>query len=135
MIAEVGCATICNSSGNLLFYTNGLVVWNREHSVMPNGDSIFGNSGINQNSIIIQKPGNQSIYCLFTIDSTGLIYSEVDLNLENGLGDITIKNQNLGEVSNKITAIKHCNAKYTWVIVHSYDDNTFEALLVTDSIG
>jgi gliding motility-associated-like protein len=135
MIAEAGCATICNSAGNLLFYTNGLFVWNREHSVMPNGDSILGSSGFNQNNIIIQKPGSQNIYCLFTIDSTGLFYSEVDLDLENGRGDITIKNHQLGPVSNKITAVKHCNAKYTWVIVHSFDDNTFEALLVTDSIG
>lgn len=135
MIAKVGCASICDSLGNLLFYTNGLFVWNREHSVMPNGDSILGNSGINQNSIIIQKPGSQNIYCLFTIDSSGLIYSEVDLDLENGLGDITIKNYNLGKVSNKITAVKHCNAKYTWVIVHPIEDNTFEAFLVTDTLG
>jgi gliding motility-associated-like protein len=135
MIAEAGCATICDSSGNLLFYTNGLVVWNREHAVMPNGDSIFGYSGFNQNCIIIQKPGNQNIYCLFTIDSTGLNYSEVDLDLENGLGDITLKNHILGKVSSKITAVKHCNAKYTWVIVHSKEDNTFEAHLVTDTIG
>ena len=32
-----GCATISDANGNLLFYTNGMTVWNRNHEVMENG--------------------------------------------------------------------------------------------------
>jgi len=32
-----GCATISNNNGQLLFYTDGITVWNRNHVVMPNG--------------------------------------------------------------------------------------------------
>ncbi|MCO6493491.1 MAG: hypothetical protein J5I98_34035, partial [Phaeodactylibacter sp.] len=31
---------ICDKEGNLLFYTNGCAVLNREHEVMPNGDTL-----------------------------------------------------------------------------------------------
>ena len=33
-------ASICDKDGNLLFYTNGCAVANREHQVMPHGDSL-----------------------------------------------------------------------------------------------
>ena len=29
-----GCATICDSTGKLLFYTNGVIVYNRNHEIM-----------------------------------------------------------------------------------------------------
>ena len=28
-----GCAAISDSTGNLLFYTNGVTVWNKEHQI------------------------------------------------------------------------------------------------------
>src|ERR1043165_9086430 len=34
------CASISDSSGQLLFYTNGVNVYNRLGEVMPNGDSL-----------------------------------------------------------------------------------------------
>ena len=29
-----GCASMADASGNLLFYTNGITVWNQTHAVM-----------------------------------------------------------------------------------------------------
>ena len=51
-----GCATMCDNMGNILFYTNGVTVWNSEHEVMPNGDELFGNVSSTQSAIIIKKP-------------------------------------------------------------------------------
>ena len=34
MFAQEGCATINDKNGQLLFYTNGLSVWNKQHQVM-----------------------------------------------------------------------------------------------------
>jgi hypothetical protein len=39
-----GCATISDSDGNLLFYTNGMTVWNKNHQPMPNGTGLLGSS-------------------------------------------------------------------------------------------
>lgn len=37
-----GCASIANSNGDLLFYTDGRTVWDKNHVVMPNGDYLGG---------------------------------------------------------------------------------------------
>ncbi len=139
MVAQVGCATICDTNGQLLFYTNGRQVWDKENNIMPNGDSIFGGSFfVNQNSVVIPHSGNDHIYFLFTIDtlSTGLSYSEIDMTLNNGLGDVSVKNNNvhLG-VAGKITAVNHCNSKYFWVITRELESVNFYSYLVTDTGG
>ena len=53
MLAAEGCATISDVNGKLLFYTNGFTVWNREHEVMLNGDTIGGEQPAAQSSIIL----------------------------------------------------------------------------------
>ncbi|MCD4732575.1 MAG: hypothetical protein K8R74_18395, partial [Bacteroidales bacterium] len=136
MTAEAGCSTISDKYGNLLFYTNGIKVWNKLHEIMPNGDSLDGNYGTNQNSIIIPKPANESIYYLFTIDTSGFKYSIIDISLNNGLGNVIQKNIKICDswvITNKITAIQHCNSLDTWVIVHKRTSAEFLSFLITES--
>lgn len=38
------CATISNASGQLLFYTDGKTIWNKNHQIMPNGTGLMGHS-------------------------------------------------------------------------------------------
>lgn len=134
MIAEAGCSSISDSNGNFLFYTNGNKIWNRLHQVMPNGDSIKGTYGINQNCIIIPMPKNDSLYYLFSIDSSGFYYSLINIRLDNGFGDVTIKNSKISEtVTDKITACQHCNSTDTWVITHLKESSTFRSCLITEN--
>ena len=37
-------ASICDSSGQMLFYTNGISIFNADHEIIPNGDSINFNN-------------------------------------------------------------------------------------------
>jgi gliding motility-associated-like protein len=132
--AEGGCSTISDKSGNLLFYTNGLEIKNRLHETMPNGDSIHGRSFVNQNSLFIPHPADTNIYYLFTVDSSGFKYSGIDLRMESGLGDVIFKNRFLrGGISEKITAVSHCNGIYTWIITHGVLNNYFFCFLVSDT--
>ena len=39
-----GCATIADDDGNLIFYTDGIAVWNKNHQVMLNGLGLMGDS-------------------------------------------------------------------------------------------
>src|SRR5687767_7295677 len=48
-----GCASICNSRGSLLFYTDGMKVWNRLHQVMPNGTGLYSQTSSTQAAIIV----------------------------------------------------------------------------------
>ena len=75
-----GCASISDNNGDLLFYTDGMTVYNKNHIIMPNGFGLLGNTSSTQSGIIIKKPTSNTIYYLFTADGTsgnsgGLNYS------------------------------------------------------------
>ncbi|MFH1051823.1 MAG: T9SS type A sorting domain-containing protein [bacterium] len=136
MDTKEGCASIADKNCGLLFYTDGITVWNRSHKVMPNGTGLMGDSSATQSGVIVPLPGSDKIYYLFTVDdnmsSNGLRYSIVDMNLEGGLGDIIDKNVLLmNDCTEKITAVKHANGIDIWVIAHEFNSNGFRIWLLT----
>ena len=131
-----GVATISDNSGNLLFYTNGVSVWNRNHLVMTNGTGLFGDFSSTQSAIIVQKPDQSNIYYIFTSDNdaepNGICYSIVDMTLSFGLGAVTSKNVLLKTPScEKLCAVRHCNNTDVWVISHDWNTNVFTAWSVS----
>ena len=137
MATNEGCATISDCAGNLLFYTDGSFVWDNTHTQMPNGFDLMGDPSSSQSAVVVPKPGSPNIYYIFTVDNNvqvdGLRYSEVDLSLNGGLGDVTaVKNILLhAPTTEKITAVLHSNLTDIWVIAHTWNSNTYEAYLVS----
>ena len=136
-----GCASISDNNGDLLFYTDGQSVYNRNHVIMPNGNFLTGHSSSSQSGVIVKKPGSSSIYYIFTVDGlsgtngNGLYFSEVDLNLDSGLGDIT-SNKNIQLFSGgdeKVAAIKHANNSDYWIIGRIMNTNQYNSYLLTNS--
>jgi len=134
---DEGCASTSDKNGNLLFYTDGVSVWDKNHQLMQNGSGLLGNISATQSSIIIPKPGSNDIYYIFTLDEEagpdGLNYSEVDMKLNGGLGDITSK-KNISlhsPTSEKSSATFHENGKDIWVVTHPYNSSEFYSYLVT----
>lgn len=132
-----GVASIADADGNLLFYTDGLWVYNKDHALMANGSNLAGNSSSSQSAIIVPRPMSDTVYYIFTVTlkgwAGGLNYSEVDMALEGGLGAVTA-NKNiplLGNCTEQITAVLHANGTDIWVITHGYGNNAFHAYLVT----
>jgi hypothetical protein len=130
-----GCATVSNSSGQLLFYTDGLNVWNANHVVMPNGSGLAGNPSSTQSAIIVPKPGSATIYYIFTSDGINARYSEVNMALASGLGDVTsVKNIFLASnVHEMVTAVKHVNNADYWVIFRVYNSNQYKVFSTTSA--
>lgn len=131
-----GCATISDVNGNLLFYTDGIKVWNRNNAVMPNGTGLYGHPSSTQSGVIVPQPGNDSIYYVFTVDVEngirGLNYSIVNMKLNGGLGDVTVKNTNLlASANEKLTAVRHSNQVDIWVITRQFNSDKYYAWLVT----
>lgn len=136
-----GCATICDAQGVLQFYTDGISVWNRNHVTMPNGVGLMGDPSSTQSGVIVPQPGTQTptTYYVFTVDNNagpnGFRYSIVDMTLNGGLGDVTVKNVLLlSPTSEKVTAVRHANNRDIWVITHEWNSNRFFVYLV-DSLG
>ncbi len=139
-ITPEGSASICDVSGSLLFYTDGMTVWNRNHIAMPNGTGLMGGYSSTQSAIIVRKPGSFSLYYIFTVDefagSDGFRYSIVDMSLQNGNGDVTsVKNIPILPLTDeKVVAIKHQNNSDFWIVVHKFDStNTFHSYLLTSA--
>lgn len=90
-----GCSSISDSTGKLLFYTDGTLVYNKAHSLMLNGSGLYGSSTSTHSSIIVKQPESNRYYYIFTADAygssgnnKGVNYSVVDMNGDNGSGSI-----------------------------------------------
>jgi hypothetical protein len=131
-------STICDSMGNLLFYTNGETVWNKNHQVMNNGFNIGGSTSGGQAALIIKQPSNDSIYYIFTADafgaSGGLKYSIVNMNASGGLGTVMQKGIVLQNPSTeKLAGFYNCSENFTWLITHRSNSNEFCCYKITAS--
>ena len=129
-----GCSSISDANGNLLFYTDGITVWNQNHLAMPNGNGLNGNVSSTQSALIVQKPGSQNLYYIFVID-IDFRYSIVDMSLQGGLGDVSQKNSLIlaGCASEKQCATYHSNGNDIWIMMHTMNSNIFNAYLLTSS--
>lgn len=129
---------ISDKNGKLVAYTNGCQIQNREHVLMENGEDI--NPGIahqqqcsqvsgysnDQGSLFLPMPGSDSLYFLFHLRDWGggsivkdLMYSVVDISVNNGLGEVLEKNQLLltDTLTGMITACRHANGRDWWLVV------------------
>lgn len=143
-----GCATICNSIGELLFYSDGLTVRDRTHAVMPNGNDILGNHGAwttrgsaTQGVAIIPDIINTNKYYVFTVDCNEAIsppytlgylrYSIVDMSLNGGLGDVITKNVILDSGTSEKMIVTKGSECFYWLLVRKHSSNQFKAFKVS----
>ena len=152
---DVTNASICDTAGNLLFYTNGIRIANASHEIMENGeglnpgefadDHVVGGYILNQGAMAIPVPGNDSLFYLFHTSrdypnnqvghhSPEFYYSLIDISQNNGLGAVVEKNQIIiSDIldSGKITATRHANGRDWWILLKEYDTNGYYTVLVT----
>ena len=105
-------SSICDTSGQLLFYSNGIYIANKNHDSLKNCKNFnpgfasdnSGDYGLSapQGAISIPKPANSNNYSLFHISGEELDngaetqplhlrYTEIDMFDDNGLGSIIIE--------------------------------------------
>ncbi len=142
LISRGSCASICDTSGQLLFYVgydddiystfgppyqNG-EIFNSNHTTMENGDTVVM-IGWYYETVIVPHPGNDSLYFVFSTNVTGnsikgLYYSLVNIKANNGLGSVIQKNVQLQNFKTLdcLTAIKHGNGRDWWVFNRKRED-------------
>ncbi len=145
LVTGEGCATISDEFGNLLFYTDGSLVYDANHVIMPNGSGLKGNSSSTSSAIIVPLPGNSDIFYIFTVDTDdlvyrdteGLHYSIIDMSLNGGTGDIDISNKNINLLpitSEKLTAISNATGDGFWII-SQFEDRFFSYELTANGLS
>ncbi len=139
-----GSATICDPvTGDLLFFSNSVNVYDRRYRVMANGDGLLSATTSTQGVLVVPVPGDPSRYYLFTVDqegydgspkrpNRGMAYDIIDMNGNGGFGAVTVKNQILHDTcSERLTAVRSVNGRDWWVIAHSLGRNEFWVHRVT----
>lgn len=137
-----GCSSFSDKDGNLLFYSDGTTVWNKDHSIMLNGTNLKGHSSSTQSAMIIPRPDSVNEYYLFTVGSassngeTGFNYYTIDMNRDGGLGEVIAGPIDLtqGKASlwtEKVAAIKGVECNTYWVV--SYVFNEFYAYKINNT--
>jgi hypothetical protein len=134
-----GSTSYADKYGNLLFYSNGggsqLVfgnesgkIWNANNNVMHDMQYTQGGGRSSaQSSVIIEVPGQDSVYYLFTMEDAedsksgnGLSYFTVDMRLNGGLGAVvTIDQQVFSNSIEGLCAIRHANKVDYWIIIYN----------------
>jgi len=150
---------ISDTIGQLLCFSNGMRIEDRNGNIMPHGDSLnywanwercehmlqIGFEEFN-GAILLPDPNKNkpNLYYYFAnkVDwdfstnqriSDGLRMSIIDMDLNNGLGDISIKEQTL--ISDTltyggITAVRHGNGRDWWIIVPTMDNKSYYRILL-----
>ena len=153
---------ICDTAGNLLFYTNGMYIANAAHDTMVNGSGLnpgFWNDEwvvlpdhgyrVRDGMIILPDLKYENHYRLFHICmpefnnglAMQLLSSTVDMNNDNGKGAVIDKNrivfQQLGIsiIRNQFDVVRHANGRDWWIVNIAYDSRELMLHLYTpDSI-
>jgi hypothetical protein len=144
-------AAISDSSGKLLFYFNGIDIFNKAHQVMQNGGLLnkYNATGYDlpQGGIIIPWPGQPDRYILFHLDEdwftfpdgwvvgggTGCFYSVVDMTLNNGLGRVVQRKATIVADTveyGKLAMTRHANGRDWWLMVPELRSNRFYTVLI-----
>ncbi|MEO9870060.1 PKD domain-containing protein [Ekhidna sp.] len=130
--APEGCATISDINGDLLFYTNGFTVFNKDHDVMVNGDTIGGDLASAQNSLIMPYGDDETMFYIFTTeqvygdDEYALRYSIVDMKEDTARGKVIVKNIKLMDNgTERITGSGFTGNDI--ILAHEFGNNTFRS--------
>jgi hypothetical protein len=126
-----GCSAVSDAAGNILFYTNGVNVWDRTNAIMSNGTGLMGDISSTQSALIVPSTASNSQYYIFTTTAdggpNGFRYSLVDMSLHGGNGDVTTtKNVLLNDsTTEKIAAVKDAAGSGYWIVTHQWGTNAF----------
>ncbi|MGN6647938.1 MAG: gliding motility-associated C-terminal domain-containing protein [Cytophaga sp.] len=149
-------SSICDKTGKLLLYTNSENIWNNKHQIIPNGSDLYACRWAEQSSVFIPFASDPNLYYLVTVDDTReplissnpytckdvnpITYSMclhlIDVAANNGTGQVVWKNKVIYggnvRINDMLGAVKHANAKDTWLMTYDYNIKRFVSLLLTD---
>ena len=151
-------ASICDTLGKLLFYTNGIWIANKNHDTLLNSKDFNpgfwtdfyspGGMGISQGAVVIPRPDHSQEYYVFAVSGEfaqfydkiyaplHLSLSKVDMTLDGGLGGIPEEWKDLHLIDDtlvwgRLTACKHANGRDWGVITHKFHSDLYYKFLIT----
>ncbi|MDP1815643.1 MAG: hypothetical protein Q8K92_14445, partial [Leadbetterella sp.] len=146
--------TMSDKDGNLLFYCNGMKIYNKAHQMMENGAGV--NAGATASdpyyieygypiyyTMVCLPIGNERYFLFHSRKIDGcssfagadILYTVIDMSANNGLGRVLDKNKEIigCEIGAwcAMSATRHANGQDWWVIVANHDNNRYFRIRLT----
>jgi gliding motility-associated-like protein len=145
-----GSASVADRvTGALLFYTDGVTVWNANNQIMPNGTGLLGGVAPAPNTdslssttaaVIVPKPGSTNLFYIVTIDqqssNNGVRYSVLDMTLNGGVGDVVAGQKNiflLQTISEKLEVVPAADGVSYWLLTRDNSGDSFYSFRITSA--
>lgn len=135
MTGGEGTTVITNGQGVVQFFTDGMNVYSRTGAILPNGNSLGGNSSTTQAAAAFPIADNKYIIIVSTAQTEGgivgtLRYSIVDMSI--GAGRVTLKNQQFGSntdnsVGEALSVTPNSTNNGYWVVTNTPGTNRVKA--------
>ncbi len=145
---------ISGFTGQLLFFTDGRTIINKEGLIMKNGDSLCNTNNWSlfpdfypgaHGARILPHISNPNLYYIIHEDITQSIelgvfvhplrFSIVDITQDNGLGEVTEKSVVLiNDTLNYsvMATVRHGNGRDWWILIPEFKDNSYYTVLLND---
>ena len=143
-------ASICDKEGNLILYTNGLMISNRNHQILANSEDFYSGPYVEglglpmcQGALFLPMPESDSLYILihplmkFAEPLGGvpirLQYSMIDMSRNGGDGEAILLNHLIINDTldwGHLTACRHANGRDWWILIPELVSNRFYRLLL-----
>lgn len=155
--ASEGTSSYCDEDGNLLFYSNGINVFDINGNSFPSFQEwapasigiplLGGGLSATNSAFIVPDPANTNEYYLFfaaeevgynglsqQLGLSGLSYVKVDMTLNGGLGDLTTDLITLNsDMTEKIAVTNVCGENAYWLVCHRYNSNEFYSYKISEN--
>ncbi len=141
-----GVSSISNKQGELLFYTDGISVFDKDgnrirwrnpaDSVLAGG-KLAGSASSTQSALIVPQPecrGCETIYYVFTTNDVTkqLSYTIIDMRGNRGKGEIVEANVPLhGGSTERVTSVQNPTDSTYWVVTRDTASNNYRFYRVT----
>jgi Secretion system C-terminal sorting domain/PKD domain len=152
---SITSTSMSDKDGNFLFYTNGIDIYNKNHTILKNSENFnsskfhdaYKQGGLRINQAVIAIPHSQKknlyylIYLRANFDKakpdlyiTGINYSLIDINGDGGKGEMIEKNIPIFQDTlnyGNLTTVQHGNGRDWWIILFKYETNEYYRVLLS----
>ncbi|KAA9354015.1 PKD domain-containing protein [Larkinella humicola] len=139
-----GSSSISNTKGQLLFYTGGVLIYDKNGNLMKplnpaDTAQLQGSQTSTQSALIVPQPtckGCEYLYRVYTTSEINgkkiLSVSTVDMRYNQGTGAIIEKNTLVDSLTTeRLASVRNDRDTTYWVISHDYGNNKFQVYHVT----
>jgi gliding motility-associated-like protein len=131
-------STICDKNGNLVLYTDGRTIWNKNHEIVANGEKLIPDDAFHDNRpIFVPYPKKEGWYILvygeeyYTITSgkydNALYYAEINADANNGKGVVVRQKIKIHDnYHSGPTIAGYCDNSYYWLVIDRNDNTVID---------